>query len=564
MSDLISGQDGFFGSLLDRLEDPIFVKDRASRWLYSNRAFEALVGHSDLIGKTDSDLFPEEQYAEFYAGDRFVLEHNRSLTQEESIGPDTWALVKKTPILLPDGNPGILGIIIDVTEYRSMRIEVESLRLARRQALHDPLTDLPNRRHLEEHFLELLTARKSRGSACLMHLDLDGFKAINDQQGHAAGDAILVAVARKIEALLATDMFAARIGGDEFVILCEEFDSPETARDWGNALIETMREPILFKGQELSVGASLGIATARDVNFELDALLNAADIALYMAKDNGRNQVRLYTPQIGKRLKSEKLEKGRALSGLSTGEFLAFYQPQFDLLTGALVGVEALARWNHPKYGVLSPQDFLRFFSAEQNLDQLDIAVLDRVLSDASALRNAGHAIDRFAVNVSTNLIAREDLVEVISARIPKDFTLALEVPETMPLEDLDTETRHRLDSIRDLGCAIDIDDFGRSQASLLGLVSLRPDRIKIDKSLILPMVEMPTDQVLVQCVLQLAQVLELDVFAEGIETRAHLDALRALGCKMGQGYHLAEPMALDDLGQYLAQLAERGMKVAV
>jgi len=139
---------GFFVQLLDRLEDPIFVKDGESRWIFTNQAFQKLLGHDDLIGKTDSDIFPEEQYIEFYSGDRYVLEKKRSLTQEEIIGEDTWALVKKTPITLPDGTTGILGIIIDITEYRSLRIEIEALRSAKRQALHDPLTDLPNRRHL--------------------------------------------------------------------------------------------------------------------------------------------------------------------------------------------------------------------------------------------------------------------------------------------------------------------------------------------------------------------------------------------------------------------------------
>lgn len=199
----------FFGTLLDRLEDPVFVKDGQSRWVYANQAFRTLLGEDDLMGKTDSDLFPEEQYREFYSGDRYVLSNNRSLTQEESIGENTWAIVKKTPITLPDNTLGILGIIIDITEYRTMRIEVEALRLAKRQALHDALTDLPNRRHLEEHFLSLLGEHRSRGNFVLMHLDLDGFKAINDQHGHAAGDAVLVGIARHLTSLQGSGMFAA-------------------------------------------------------------------------------------------------------------------------------------------------------------------------------------------------------------------------------------------------------------------------------------------------------------------------------------------------------------------
>lgn len=549
----------FFVSLLDGLEDPVFVKDQDSRWIFTNQAFQKLLGHDDLIGKTDRDIFPEEQYTEFYAGDRYVFENHKSLTQEESIGEDTWALVKKSPIALPDGKMGILGIIIDITEYRSMRIEIEGLRYAKRQALHDPLTDLANRRHLEEHFLELQAEHRSRGSFVLMHLDLDGFKPINDQHGHAAGDAALVHVARNLTSILDTSMFAARIGGDEFVVLGSDFRSLGDAQQWGERAIAKVAEPLEFGGKELSVGASIGIAQVRDVRFDLDALLAAADVALYIAKENGRNQVQVYTPEIGKNLKVEQSEKDRAHADLTIGAFVPYYQPQIDLKTGALVGIEALARWNHPKHGVLSPADFIRFFAGEHMLDQLDIAILDQALDDTARLRQQGHEIGKVAVNISSNLALRPDMLDIIRPRVPRDFTLALELSEALSFEELDHATKMQLDALRELGCDIEIDDFGSSQASILGVIALGPDRIKIDKGIILPMIEFEANLLVVKSIMQIAKALNVAVIAEGVETQAHVDALSELGCQIGQGFTFAKPLPFDELVAYLDAGAEVG-----
>ena len=547
----------FFVRLLGQLEDPIFVKDAQHRWIFVNDAFVRLVGVGDLIGRSDRDLFPREQWEQFYAGDRYVLENRRSLTQEESIGPNVWALVKKTPVTLPNGQPGILGIIIDITEYRSIRIEVEALRLARRQALHDPLTDLPNRRHLEEYFDDLRVRRGPRRDVVLMHLDLDGFKAVNDENGHAAGDAVLVHVADTIRALTDRTMFAARIGGDEFVILVAEKSSLDAADAWATRFIEAVRKPVAFNDKTLRVGASVGLASATDVPFVLDALLHAADLALYRAKQNGRNRVERYTKSIGDRERAERAERAYLETGLIEGAFRPFYQPQFDLISGEYLGVEALARWYHPKRGLLAPADFLDLFDGQGKLAELDILMFDAVICDAVTLANRGLDIGRISVNVSSDLLFRADLVEVFAARMPLPFELSLELAESISFERLDQSVRDRIDRLKEWGCKIVIDDFGSSQASILGVINLHPDRLKIDRNLIIPLVHTPRNRFVVDSILQIAAALGIPVIAEGIETAAHVDALLKMGCDVGQGFHLSPPLSLDDLATLLEKRAE-------
>lgn len=203
----------------------------------------------------------------------------------------------------------------------------------------------------------------------------------------------------------------------------------------------------------------------------------------------------------------------------------------------------------------------MRFFSADEKLDQLDLAIMDRVIADAARLKDRGHQVDRIAVNVSANLLFHPDFLNLMRSRIPKDFQLSLEFSETVSFEDLDTGTKMHLDSIRELGCSIEIDDFGRSQASLLGVIALGPDRIKIDKRIILAMMESEANQLIVKSILKFAKALEVEVIAEGVETQAHADALRKLGCNFGQGYEFSVPLRFDALTEFLAR-AEQGAKI--
>lgn len=543
----------FFVTLLGRLEDPIFVKDEHHRWIFTNEAFEQLVGRSDLVGRTDQDVFPREQYEEFYEGDRYVLETQRSLTQEESIGPEVWGLVKKTPVTLSNGRRGILGIIIDITEYRSIKFEVEALRLARRQALHDPLTDLPNRRHLEEFFAEVCAGSSRQDAVILMHIDLDGFKPVNDEHGHAAGDAVLVEVARRIADSQGPDMFAARIGGDEFVVLSVAHRSLPQAQHWAETLLRALRQPIAFEDKNLIVGASAGVAAAADVSCELDALMHAADLALYQAKDAGRNRVATFDKALGEREQAARIDRAFLDAALTEGQLQPFYQPQFDLTTGAFIGAEALARWHHPERGLLTPPDFLPMVEADGRIDALDLQILDQVLADGRAMVASGLTPIRLAINMSPMLLFREDLLDLFRARAPFPCTLAIEFSETISFETLDDSVKWRIDGLKALGCEIEIDDFGSSQASIQGVINLRPDRLKLDQHLVMPL-GAETCEVVVTSILQIAAALDIPVVAEGIETQEQLDVLRKMGCVYGQGFLFAPPIPADAFADLLAR----------
>ena len=238
-------QAEFFRNLLGRLEDPVFVKNARHQWIFTNEAFESLVGSDSLIGKTDADLLPADQVAKFYDGDDQVIRTQKSLTQEEEIGDGVYALVKKIPIMLPDNTPGLFGIIFDISEYRKVQLEVEKLRLAKEQSQTDPLTGLANRRHLESHYSKLLERNEIESKAVgVLHIDLDYFKEINDTKGHLSGDAVLIHLANTLRECVRAGDFISRIGGAEFVVVVDGLSQAEL-EEIAQRVIAAMDEPAI-------------------------------------------------------------------------------------------------------------------------------------------------------------------------------------------------------------------------------------------------------------------------------------------------------------------------------
>lgn len=546
----------FFRDLLGRLEDPVFVKNDQHQWIFTNLAFEELVGCHDLIGKTDADFLPEDQVEQFYEGDNYVIRTQQSLTQEEEIGEGCYALVKKIPILLPDKTIGLFGIIFDISEYRKVQLEVEKLKLAKVQSRTDPLTGLANRRYLETHFTRLLENNEiPKKPIGILHIDLDHFKEINDTKGHLLGDAVLTHISTVIKNTLGQCDFVARVGGDEFVAVIYGKGQSQL-QSVSQKIITAAALPVQIEDEKITLSLSIGVAVADQGGTSLNQMLKSADLALYRAKHNGRGRYEQFTPQIQQQHNEQCRQRDDFRVAIEQQHFIPYYQPQFDMQTLEIVGVEALARWKHPEQGILLPFKFLQIALAEKRIVDLDSAILRIATQDLIDLSNLGCHIPSLSINVSPQSLDSHEFIDIVNEIDIIPNQLCFELIESMLLDEPNEHVTENIRTFRELGIRLDIDDFGSGHTSLLGLLEIKPDKVKIDKRLVIPMTESETHYEMVKSIIHMANSLELPTVAEGVETEEHRQLLLSLGCNTLQGFGYARPMPIDDLRVLLQKKA--------
>jgi diguanylate cyclase (GGDEF)-like protein len=441
-----------------------------------------------------------------------------------------------------------------MTEARNAELELARARIEY-NALHDFLTKLPNRLYLERVLDEraLRCAVTGEGVA-LLHLDLDRFKHINDTLGHLAGDAMLIHTGALIKACLGDGDFVARTGGDEFVILCNAKTGMEGFAALAQRIIDRVRQPALHEGHECRFGMSIGIAGAFGKDVVRKRLLVNADIALYRAKKLGGNRFELFTEALHVQIIKEKRIADSIMRGLERGEFIPFFQPQFDAHTLQLVGVEALVRWRHPARGILAPSEFLDVAEELGAVGAIDRLVLEQSLEQFHRWRDLDLQVPRFSVNVSLRRLQDESLLDSLRDLDIEPGTLSFELLETIYLDERDEHFLNVIDKIKALGIDIEIDDFGTGYASIVSLTKLRPRRLKIDRQLVIPVVNSRAQQRLVQSIVDIGKSLDIEIVAEGVETMRHARLLRDLGCNILQGYTFAKPMAGDQLEQFISE----------
>lgn len=422
-------------------------------------------------------------------------------------------------------------------------------------ALHDALTDLPNRRFLQHRLAEAETNRTGRSSA-LLHIDLDGFKQVNDTLGHSAGDQLLVEVAQRIKRAIRGGDFPARIGGDEFLILAAPNTHPWELDAMGERLIHAISRPIQLESGEAEVSASVGIAL-NDGRIDADELFHQADLALYESKRTGRGRVTLFSQEL-KRRQDDKLRLGEDIrDGIRSGRFEIWYQPQFDATSFDLCGVEALLRWNHPKQGIMLPADFLQMAEDMDLVATLDGIGMRAALEDLEDLERAGCRIPKLSLNVSARRLSDPEFLEAVRGLGPRREVISFELLESIYLDEVDTGMEANLQGLRDMGIRIEVDDFGTGRTSIISLVSLRPDRLKIDRQLVEPIVRSEAARRLLASIVEIGHSLGIGITAEGVETRDHAEILRALGCTVLQGFFFARPMPAQDLRNFLLTRTE-------
>ncbi|MCM2291052.1 EAL domain-containing protein [Allorhizobium sp. BGMRC 0089] len=415
-------------------------------------------------------------------------------------------------------------------------------------SLHDPLTELGNRRYLDLYLSGIADPQKTARAIALLHIDLDRFKEINDTLGHAAGDAMLRHTARQIRTAAGDGHFAARIGGDEFIVVLTGEDAATAVRDIAQAIITAINKPLVFEGQECRVGASIGIAMTMSGPGNAEQALINADIALYEAKRRGKNRVEFFNDTLKEATLLTKRTADAILRSLENQDFIAYFQPQFDARSLTVTGVEALARWMHPELGLLPPSAFLTVAESLNVMADIDDAVLQQALAEARRWKAHDLPIPNIAVNISAQRLFEDDLTDRLSLLDLPESGLSFELLESISFDDKGEAAAIAIDRVKALGIDIEIDDFGTGYSSILSLLKLSPRRLKIDRQLTLPILESPKQRRLIGSIVEIGRSLGIEIVAEGVETMQHAHILRDLGCHTLQGYALARPMSADDL----------------
>jgi diguanylate cyclase (GGDEF)-like protein len=508
---------------------PVFVNDAAA---------------SDLLAPQLVEELELESYVSvpLLSGDRLLgVIVTGSVSQPRTWSPSVREAVRQVTL---EG-----ALVVENAELRA----VEQLRLAQlaTEAHQDPLTGLANRRRFIEELEATVYGDGGRPCAVLM-IDLDRFKEVNDSFGHSVGDDLLCLVGPRLQGALQDGDLLARMGGDEFAVLMPDADTMR-AQQVATRLGAALREAFVLDGMSLHVDASIGIAVCPDHGRDRSLLLARADTAMYAAK-RGRHEFEVWAPDgtPDSRDRLETLEQLR--EALDTEQLVNHYQPKLDLRTGAVIGVEALVRWDHPVRGVLYPDVFLPLAEQAGLMRRLALGVLERSLRDLQGWRAAGHDLS-VAVNLSvSNLqdVALPEQVEMLleAFAVPAE-ALTLEITEDLLMADA-ARSQQVMTGLRKLGVRLSIDDYGTGYSSLAYLRALPVDELKLDRSFVGQLTSDERAAAIVRSTLQLSRDLGMTMVVEGVEDAATLDALRGWGCEFAQGYFIARPLAADVLFSWL------------
>ena len=440
----------------------------------------------------------------------------------------------------------------------------------RHLAHHDPLTGLPNRLLFVDrlqHAMDL--ARRKQQRVALLFLDLDRFKNVNDSLGHELGDRLLCQVARRLQICTRQTDTVARLGGDEFVVVLEGLTEAESAGKMARKILRLLTEPVQIEGNELYVTASIGISLFPEDGVKIEGLMRCADVAMYRAKELGRNAFQFYRPEMSVRGVERLALEAQLRRAIEQGQLVVHYQPQVELASGRIRGMEALVRWRHPERGLLPPADFIPL--AEET--GLIVPLGEWVLREACRQNRAWQTLGLLALPVAVNLSARQFekdgqplLIAVEEALRDSGLDsrgLQLEITESLLMGSQPAADR-TLQALADIGVQLAIDDFGSGYASLNYLKHFPLHTLKIDRNFILELEQDPRDGALVSAILALAEGLGLQVVAEGIEREGQRQGLLDRGCRLGQGYFFSKPLPATEMEKFLRAQMRHGPKTVV
>jgi len=545
-----------FAALVESAPDAMVIVGSDGLLLLVNRQTELLFGYSreDLLGQPVEILLPEAAAARHRAHRAAYFDEPRprpmgsgmELFARRADGSEFPVEISLGPLHTDEGTV-VSAAIRDITSRR------EAAAALAHAALHDTLTGLPNRQLLTDRLEQALrrSARTAQPVAVLF-LDLDRFKLINDSQGHAAGDDVLVTVAERVGETVRAGDTVARFGGDEFVVLCEGADLDARVAGLAERINAALCAPFVVQGGEFFLSASIGIALGTGRDATADGLLRDADAAMYRAKERGRAGVEFFDEPMRSQV-AGRVELQNALHrAVERGELRLAYQPIVDLRSSRIVGVEALLRWQHPERGLLKPDAFISLAEDAGLIVPIGRWLIDEAARACARWRDHGVSV---SVNVSARQLRQPDLLEVVAGALERNAVpaggLRLELTETVLMEDLEFHGR-QLTDLRDLGVSLAIDDFGTGYSSLTYLRRFPVSTVKIDRSFVSGLGSNLADSAIVDSVINLAHALDLEVVAEGAETSEQVVCLQDLGCDKAQGFVFAVPGPAEEIDALL------------
>jgi diguanylate cyclase (GGDEF)-like protein len=429
-------------------------------------------------------------------------------------------------------------------------------------AYHDILTDLPNRMLLQDRLQQAIEVARRQGSQlAVMFLDLDRFKHINDSLGHAVGDELLVSVAQRLVGCVRQSDTVSRQGGDEFLMLLPDIEHAQQAALFAQKILTALADPHHLGLQDLHISVSVGISVYPDDGQDAVTLIKSADTAMYQAKENGRDNYKFFKPEMNVRaVKRQVLEAGLRMA-LERQEFVLHYQPKINLRSGAVVGVEALIRWQHPTLGMLLPAEFVPIAEDCGLILPIGRWVLREACQQTQVWLQAGLSPISIAVNISALEFRAKDFVNYIRETLESTGLeachLELELTESVLMRDAES-THTVLKALSNLGVKLAIDDFGTGYSSLSYLHQFPIDTLKIDQSFLAQMTNNPDDATIISAMISMGRSLHQRVIAEGVETREQFEFLLSQHCDEGQGHYFGHPV----LAPVLAQLLKTGVKL--
>lgn len=548
-----------FRSLFNSLREAVYVQDEKGTFLAVNEGASKMYGYPQewFIGKSPLDVAAPGMNDL----DALVPAHQKALEGEPQ-SFEFWALrFDGTPFPKEVhqtkgkwfGKDVVFAVALDITERKKHE---EQLRYI---ANYDALTSLPNRLLLADRLRQAIALSKRHATKLsVAYLDLDGFKAINDIHGHAAGDQLLITISHRLKSLLREEDTLARLGGDEFVAVLIGMRDTKESDAILQRMLQAVSTPVIINNHALQVSASIGVTTySKEEALDADTLIRQSDQAMYLAKQSGKNRYCYFDAEHERTLQGKHQSLQSIGEALQNGEFVLYYQPKVNLRTGKTIGAEALIRWQHPQQGLLMPISFLP--AIENHTLCIDVGewVLESALSQMQKWQDAGIHMP-LSVNIDGLHLQQENFaskLQELLQRYPRidPNDLELEVLETSALDDI-VQVSEQIAACQRVGVHFALDDFGTGYSSLTYLRRLQVQTLKIDKSFVIDMLDDPEDLAILEGVLGLAGTFKREAIAEGVESEAHIRMLLRMGCELAQGYAIAKPMSAEALEVWLKE----------
>lgn len=545
-------------NIIENANEGVVVTDLEGVITDVNEAYESITGYSrdEVVGQTPAVNKSGRHDRAFYQ-EMWNCIHDKGFWQGEiwdrrksgEVYPK-WLSINT--VRDDKGKPShYVGIFSDITSKKSTEEQLERL------AYFDSLTALPNRLLFRDRLgQEIAAARRHENKVALLFLDLDRFKYVNDTLGHAAGDELLQIVAQTLQDNVRDSDTVSRLGGDEFTVIIPDIDHVDQVSGITQKIIDELGMPLQLRGQEVQIGASVGVAIFPDDGDNIDQLSRHADMALYKAKDEGRNNFQFFSAELQIHIAERLALEEDLRKGLQRNEFLLYYQPKYNVATGDISGMESLVRWQQPERGLVSPVDFIPLAEETGLIIPMSEFILREACQQTAAWIAASNLPLKVAVNLSARQFQQQDLIGVIKSVLAESglpaASLELELTESMVMGNVD-EAIQTMHALRDLGLSLAIDDFGTGYSSLSYLKRFPINTLKIDQSFVRDLTTDSDDASIIQAIIAMGRQLDMHVVAEGVETKEQLEFLRQHECEEVQGYLMSRPLPAMDFAKLIA-----------